>query len=215
MVDSRSGTKLRSPDSSLKDLMLCFSIWWRMEEEKKQQRKEKRHNGKGIFLPSEGPTFSPYPWPALSPSCDTEGPSAKEDWLFLSRICTQNFTFFIHFLGFCLQCRNPGSLPGLGRSPGEQIGYPWASLMVQLVKNLPAMRKTWVQFLAWEDPLEKGTASYPLQQSCLENSMDCIVHGVSKSQTGLSDFHVTSFHTFSIHLCADYGSPTSSLFLIC
>ena len=191
---------------------------------RKKARKEKRHTGKGISLPSEGPTFSPYPWPALSPSCDTEGPSAKEDWLFLLRICTQNFTFFIHFLGF------PGSSAGkesvcnagtlvhfLGWEdpPGEQIGYPWASLMVQLVKNLPAMRKTWVQFLAWEDPLEKGTASYPLQQSCLENSMDCIVHGVSKSQTGLSDFHITSFHTFSIHLCADYGSPTSSLFLIC
>ena len=31
--------------------------------------------------------------------------------------------------------------------------------------------------------------SYPLQYSALENSMDCIVHGVAKSQTGLSDFH--------------------------
>ena len=30
---------------------------------------------------------------------------------------------------------------------------------------------------------------YPLQYSCLENSMDCIVHGVAKSQTQLSDFH--------------------------
>ena len=30
---------------------------------------------------------------------------------------------------------------------------------------------------------------YPLQYSGLENSMDCIVHGVAKSRTGLSDFH--------------------------
>ena len=30
---------------------------------------------------------------------------------------------------------------------------------------------------------------YPLQYSGLENSMDCIVHGVAKSQTRLSDFH--------------------------
>ena len=30
---------------------------------------------------------------------------------------------------------------------------------------------------------------YPLQHSGLENSMDCIVHGVEKSQTRLSDFH--------------------------
>ena len=33
---------------------------------------------------------------------------------------------------------------------------------------------------------------YPLQYSGLENSMDCIVHGVTKSRTGLSDFHFTS-----------------------
>ena len=50
---------------------------------------------------------------------------------------------------------DPGSSPGLGRSPGEQIGYPWASLMVQLVKNLPTIWESRVQFLGWEDPLEK------------------------------------------------------------
>ena len=39
----------------------------------------------------------------------------------------------------------------------------------------------------WEDPPEgKG---YPLQYSGLESSMDCIVHGVAKSRTRLSDFH--------------------------
>ena len=47
-----------------------------------------------------------------------------------------------------------GSVPGLGRSPGEGKGYP-------------------------------------LQYSGLKNSMDCIVHGVTKSQTLLSDFHFT------------------------
>ena len=72
----------------------------------------------------------------------------------------------------------------MGRSAGEWIGYPlqyyWASLVAQLVKNLPAMRETWIQSLGWEDPLEgKG---YPLQYSGLENSMDCIVHGVTESQ---------------------------------
>ena len=43
---------------------------------------------------------------------------------------------------------DPGLIPGLGRSAGEGIGYPlqysWASLVAQLVKNLPAMRETWV-----------------------------------------------------------------------
>ena len=32
--------------------------------------------------------------------------------------------------------------------------------MAQLVKNLPAMWETWVQFLGWEDPLEKGMATH-------------------------------------------------------
>ena len=47
---------------------------------------------------------------------------------------------------------DPGSIPGLGRSPGEGIGYP-------------------------------------LQYSDLESSMNCIVHGVAKSPTRLSNFH--------------------------
>ena len=34
-----------------------------------------------------------------------------------------------------------------------------ASLVAQLVKNLPAMQKTWVRSLGWEDPLEKGKAT--------------------------------------------------------
>ena len=57
----------------------------------------------------------------------------------------------------------PGLIPGSGRSTGEGIGYPlqysWASLVAQLVKNLPVMRETWVQSLGWEDTLEKGKAT--------------------------------------------------------
>ena len=53
---------------------------------------------------------------------------------------------------------DPRSIPGLERSPGEGIGYPfqysWVSLVAQLVKNPPAMLETWVQSLGWEDPLE-------------------------------------------------------------
>ena len=62
-------------------------------------------------------------------------------------------------------------------------GGRWASLIAQLVKNTPAMWEIWVRSVDWEDPLEKGTAGYPLQYSGLENSMDCIVHGVIKSRT--------------------------------
>ena len=50
------------------------------------------------------------------------------------------------------------------------------------------MWKTWVQSLDWEDSPGEGKG-YPLQYSGLENSMDCIAHGVAKSQTRLSDFH--------------------------
>ena len=52
------------------------------------------------------------------------------------------------------------------------------------------MRKTWAQSLGQEDPLEKGKATHS-QYSGLENSMDCRVHGVTKSQTRLSGFHFT------------------------
>ena len=57
-----------------------------------------------------------------------------------------------------------GVIPGLGRSPGQGIGYPfqysWASLVAQLVKNPPVVRETWVQSLDWENLLEKGKATY-------------------------------------------------------
>ena len=61
--------------------------------------------------------------------------------------------------------RDPGLIPGLGRSAGEGIGYPfqysWASLVAQLVKNSPTVRETWVRSLGWEDPLEKRKATHP------------------------------------------------------
>ena len=55
-------------------------------------------------------------------------------------------------------------IPGSGTSAEEGIGYPlqyfWTSFVSQLVKNLPAMRETWIQSLGWEDPLEKGKATH-------------------------------------------------------
>ena len=59
-------------------------------------------------------------------------------------------------------------IPWSERSSGEGIGYPlqysWASLVTQLLKNLPAVWETWVQSLGWEDLLEKGK---PTQSSIL------------------------------------------------
>ena len=54
----------------------------------------------------------------------------------------------------------PSLIPGLGSFPGEVGGYlphhSLASLVAQMINNLPAMWETWVQSLVWEDPLEKG-----------------------------------------------------------
>ena len=59
---------------------------------------------------------------------------------------------------------DPGSIPEMGRSPGEGIGYAvqysWVSLVAQTVKNLPAMWEIWVRSLGWEDPLEKEMATH-------------------------------------------------------
>ena len=63
--------------------------------------------------------------------------------------------------------------------------------MAQLVKSLPTMWETWVQSLGWEDSLGKGKLTH-FQYFGLENSMDCLVHGVAESQTQLNNFHFTS-----------------------
>ena len=80
--------------------------------------------------------------------------------------------------------RDPSSIHGLGRSAGEEIGYPLqysrASLVAQLIKNPPAMRETWIRSLGWEDPLEKGKATHSSILAWRINSMDCVVHGVAK-----------------------------------
>ena len=66
-----------------------------------------------------------------------------------------------------------GSIPGLGRSPGEGTGYP-------------------------------------LQYSGLENSIDCVVHGVAKSRTQLSDFH---FHFICEALRGIFNSSVAQMLL--
>ena len=67
--------------------------------------------------------------------------------------------------------------------------YPisWASLVAQMVKNLPAMQETWVQSLGQEDPLEKRMATHssilawriPMDRGAWRAT----VHGVAESQT--------------------------------
>ena len=42
----------------------------------------------------------------------------------------------------------------------KRLSMHATSLVAQLIKNPPAMQETWVRFLGWEDPLEKGTATH-------------------------------------------------------
>ena len=83
-------------------------------------------------------------------------------WLFDFRQVSLTFTFLMH-----------------------KIKGGFISLVAQLIKNPPAVRKTWVRSLRWEDPHGEGTG-YPHQYFGLENSMDSVVHGVTKSLTRLS-----------------------------
>ena len=67
--------------------------------------------------------------------------------------------------------RDKSSIPGSGRSPGGGHGnplqYSWASLVTQLVKNLPAIQETWVQTLDQEDPLKKKKRKIPWRSKWL------------------------------------------------
>ena len=77
----------------------------------------------------------------------------------------------------------------------------WASLVFQIVKNLLAMLKTWVWSPVWENPLEEGMVSHssilawkiPMNRGVWWAT----VHGVTKSQTWLSDYHF-HFHWTTI-----------------
>ena len=67
----------------------------------------------------------------------------------------------------------------------------WASLVVQMVKTLPAVLETWILIPGWGGSPGEGNG-YPLQCSSLENSMDrgawrATVLGIAKIQTGLSE----------------------------
>ena len=75
-------------------------------------------------------------------------------------------------------------------SGGYPLQYSWASLVAQLVKNSPAMRRPafnpWVGKIPWRKERQPTPVFWPG-----EFLMDCIAHEVTKSQTRLSDFHFT------------------------
>ena len=69
-------------------------------------------------------------------------------------------------------------------------------IVAQLVKNLPAMWETWVQYLGWEDPLEKGMATH---SSILAWRIPWTEEPgrVTKSRTRLSDFTQSCLYNLS------------------
>ena len=70
-------------------------------------------------------------------------------------------------------------------------GIECASLVAQMVKNLPAMWETWVQSLGWEDSLEEGMATHSSSLAWRipmdKGAWRATVHGVEKSWTRLND----------------------------
>ena len=74
---------------------------------------------------------------------------------------------------------------------GYLLQYSWASLVAQMVRNLPAMWETGVRSLGWKDPLEEGMATHssihPWKIPMDRGAWQATVHGVTKSQTRLSD----------------------------
>ena len=92
---------------------------------------------------------------------------------------------------------SPGSIPRLERFAGEGIGYPLLSLLAQVFSGFPcgSAAKEYACNVGDLDsipvlgrPPGEGN-SYLLQYSGLQNSMDCIVHGVTNSWTQLRNFH--------------------------
>ena len=86
---------------------------------------------------------------------------------------------------------DPGSIPGLGRSSGEGIGYPlqysWASLVAQMVNNPPTMEESWVGKIPWRRAWQPTPVFLPGESHGLRSLVGYTVHGVTKSRTGLSD----------------------------
>ena len=67
----------------------------------------------------------------------------------------------------------------------------WASLVTQMVKNLPAVQETWVHSLDWEDPLEKGMAAHSSilawRIPWTEEPGGATVHGVAELDSSVTN----------------------------
>ena len=93
---------------------------------------------------------------------------------------------------FACNAGDPGSIPWLERSAGEEIGCPLQDFGASFNGSAGKESACSAGDLGLIPGLGRSPGEgkgYPLQYSGLENSMDCIVCGVAKSWTQLSDFH--------------------------
>ena len=132
--------------------------------------------------------------------CNSEPLAHQVEWFEYRSVLTTGL-LQQHWASHCVTkeftssvCRTKNNHIHKGPSDAASELYDlWASLVAQMVKNLPAMWTTWVQSLGWEDPLEEGMATH---SSILawRISMDreawlAVVRGVAKSRTQLSNSH--------------------------
>ena len=115
---------------------------------------------------------------------------------FQSPVMKRTSVFCVSSRRSCRSSKNQSALASLASE---------GSLVAQMVKNLPAVQKTWVWYLGGEDPLEKGMATHSSVLAWRlpgQRTWWATVYGVANSQTWLSNFHFTSLQ--SIRLL--YGS---------
>ena len=84
---------------------------------------------------------------------------------------------------------DPGSTPRLGRSSGEGIDCTLLGLPLWLSRERIACNMGELDSIPVLGRSPGEGKDYPLQNSCLESSMDCVLRGFTKSQTQLSSFH--------------------------
>ena len=101
----------------------------------------------------------------------------------------------------------PGLILGSGKSPGEGIGYPlqysWASLVAQMVKNLPAMQETWVRTIPWR---RAGKACMLMLLAKSSLYIDLICCHIAGTLLWLADFYLSLLwlvDASSVH-CSDW-----------
>ena len=152
--------------------------------------------GKSLYIwPQEDQRTSSEDWPLSSVVIKHPPHYHMHIFLLKSKLFAWGFPFSSAGKESACNSADTGSIPGLGRSSGDGIGYPLqyapASLVAQLVNNPPTKRETWVRSLSQEDPLEEDMTTHssilawriPMDRGAWRAT----VREITKSWTWLSD----------------------------